>query len=246
MIEQLILAYSGNPRLLLLSAVTFACGYIQYVYSFRLVLREHKAPFPIWMHTLYLAHDATGALVFYMLARDHQWFWFFTLTSLALFVWTLFELFNLYMAIKVERQDIWGNVPGEPVTPAQAFWRIVGQVLLMLVLVNLLRVLMADEAMFKWFALSNIVMAIGPGILWQQRKSRDGTSIGLAWVIVFGTAWTFLPPGWGMFTTALPEVFDQRWFYFTGIAATVVAVRNLMMLRGFAPKVPTDGKANIW
>jgi hypothetical protein len=106
----------------LISTITFSFGYLQYIYSFRLVLREKKAPFPVWMHTLYLAHDTTAAIVFFLLARQHDWFWFFTLTAIALTIWTLFELFNL------------------------------------------LRVFMADEAMFKWFALTNVVMAVGPGL----------------------------------------------------------------------------------
>lgn len=46
---------------------------------------------------------------------------------------------------------------------------------------------MNDEVMFKWFAFTNIVMAVGPGYLWNERKSRKGSSIGLAIVIFIGT-----------------------------------------------------------
>lgn len=241
MIEDLIQAYSTNTRLLLISAVTFAFGYAQYLYSFRLVLKEHKAPFPLWMHTLYLAHDATACVVFYLLAREHGWFWFFTLTSIALAIWTLFELFCLYMAIKVEREEIWGRYQQGPVTVVQALSRVIAQTLFMLALVNLLRVLMADETMFKWFALTNVVMAVGPGLLWRQRQSRAGSSVGLAIVIVLGTLWTFLPPGFGMFTTALPY-FDQPLFYLVGFAASLCALNNLRMLLRFPSKTP----AAIW
>lgn len=245
MIQELIQAYSGNPRLLLISAITFAFGYLQYIYSFRLVLREKKAPFPIWMHTLYLAHDTTAAIVFFLLARQHEWFWFFILTSIALAIWTLFELFNLYMAIKVERQDIWGAYQASPVTVGQALWRILMQVLLMFALVNLLRAFMADETMFKWFALTNVVMAVGPGLLWYQRQSRAGSSVGLAIVILLGTVWTFLPPGFGMFTTAL-SYFHQPWFYLTGVVVSLIALGNLLMLLRFPAKTATAGKASIW
>lgn len=245
MVQDLIQAYSDNPRLLLLSAITFAFGYLQYIYSFRLVLREGKAPFPIWMHTLYLAHDTTAAVVFFCLARQHEWFWFFSLTAIALAIWTLFELFNLYMAIKVERQDIWGPYQAEPVTEGQALGRIVVQVLFMFALVNLLRVFMADEAMFKWFALTNVMMAIGPGLLWYQRQSRAGSSVGLAIVILLGTVWTFLPPGFGMFTTAL-SYFHQPWFYLTGVVVSLIALGNLLMLLRFPAKTATAGKATIW
>jgi hypothetical protein len=245
MTEELIRSYSTNPTLLLLSAFTFLIGYLEYIYSFRLVLREKSAPFPLWMHTLYLAHDSTAAVVFFLLARQHHYFWFFTLASIALLIWNGFECFNLYMAVKVERQEIWGKYDDAPVTARSAVARIAAQVLLMLAVVNIVRVFMDDTVMFKWFALTNIVMAVGPGPLWSERKSRRGSSIGLAIVILVGTVNTFLPPGYGMWTTATPY-FDQPWFYLTGAIVSGVALRNLVMLLKFAPKTPVGDKKVIW
>ena len=56
--DQLVNAYTfDNVSLLVVSAITFAFGFWEYIYSFRLVFREHTSPFPIWMHTFYIAHD---------------------------------------------------------------------------------------------------------------------------------------------------------------------------------------------
>ncbi|AVK49342.1 hypothetical protein AXY43_15790 [Clostridium sp. MF28] len=245
MISEIMNSYTNNTNLIIISAFTFLIGYVEYIYSFRLVIREKSAPYPIWMHTFYLAHDFTGSVVFFMLAKNNNWFWFFTTASVALLIWNCFELFNLYMAVKVERQEIWGKFYDSPVTVRQAILRIMGQVALMAVVVNLFRVFMNDEVMFKWFAFTNILIAVAPGYLWNERKSRKGSSIGLAIVIFIGTVNTFLPPEYGMWTTA-SKYFDQPWFYITGVIVSLYALRNVIMLLRFPIKEKNDGKKVIW
>lgn len=245
MLQEVMNAYSTNPALLYISALAFLIGYIEYIYSFLLVIREHKAPFPIYMHTFYLAHDFTGALVFGQLALEYDFFWFFTGASIALFIWNLFEIFNLYKAVTVERQEIWGDWYNEPVTKQQAIYHILTQVAVMIVVVNLFRVFMDDQVMFKWFAFTNILMAVAPGYLWRKRKSRDGASVGLAIVILVGTINTFLPPGYGMWTTA-STFFDQPWFYITGVVISGIAASNLVVLLQYPPKKSINGKRVIW
>jgi hypothetical protein len=245
MIPEFIAAYQTKPALWLISGVTFLIGYLEYVYSTRLILAEHKAPYPVWMHSFYFAHDVTGAVVFARLALAHRFFWVFTCTSVALLIWNVLEIFNLAMAVKYERQEIWGHAYVQPVTRRQAWLRIAGQTLLMLCLVNLLRVFMHDELMFKWFALTNVVIAVGPGFLWERRKTRHGSAIGLALVILIGTINTFLPPGLGMWTTAL-AYFNQFWFYALGIVACAYALRNLVLLLRLPPKQAVGGRRAIW
>src|SRR5690606_18153676 len=112
--------------------------------------------------------------------------------------------------------------------------------------VNLFRVFMNDEVMFKWFCFTNVLIAIAPGYLWAERRSRHGASVGLAIVIFIGTVNTFLPPGYGMWTTAL-SYFDQPWFYISGVVVSLVALRNVFLLLSFPPKVRQPGeKAPIW
>lgn len=245
MIQELMRSYTGNLPLLVISGIAFLIGYIEYIYSFRLVIRERSAPYPIWMHTFYFAHDFTGAVVFFRLAQQYDGFWFFAGAAIALLIWNCFEIFNIYMAVQVERQEIWGAYYDAPVTARQALLRVIGQILLMFAIVNALRIMMNDEVMFKLFLLTNVLMAFGPGYLWNQRRSRRGSSVGLSLVIFIGTVNTFLPPGWGMWTTAL-SYFDQPWFYAVGVTVSAFALRNVVLLLRYPPKVATDGRRPIW
>ncbi|MBU3217355.1 hypothetical protein LL033_25570 (plasmid) [Clostridium estertheticum] len=245
MVQEIIKAYTNNPSLVGISAFTFLIGYIEYIYSFALVIKEKSAPFPIWMHIFYFAHDTTGAVIFFLLAKNNHWFWFFTTASIALVIWSLFEVFNLYMAVKVERQDIWGKYYKEPVTVRQAIFRIIGQIMLMYCVVNLFRVFMNDVVMLKWFTFTNIIMATGPGYLWSERQTRKGTAVGLAITILIGTINTFLPAGFGMFTTA-STYFDKPWFYITGVVVVLFALKNVFLVLSFPPKISEVGKRVIW
>lgn len=116
----------------------------------------------------------------------------------------------------------------------------------MFAVVNLLRIFMADEVMFKWFALTNVIIAVAPGYLWAKRRSRNGASVGLAIVIFIGTVNTFLPSGYGMWTTAL-SYFDQTWFYVVGLIFSLFALRNVFMLLRMPPKEHKPGEPSpIW
>ncbi|WNG62773.1 hypothetical protein F0U59_24255 [Archangium gephyra] len=247
MLQEVMRAYQENTtRMLILSAISFAGGYGLYIYSFLLTIREKKAPFPFWMHVFYLSHDVTGAVVFARAAYQNQWFWFFSGTSIALLVWNCFEIFNIVMGIKHERQEIWGRYYASPVTVRQAVERTAWLIALMFAIVNIFRVFMQDEVMFKWFSLTNAIMAVFPGFLWNERRSRAGSSVGLAILIVLVSANTFLPPGFGMFTTASP-FFDQPWFYIAGVLCTAFSIRHLLMLLKYPPKEAVAGqKKPIW
>lgn len=247
MLQEVMRAYQENTtRMLIVSAISFAGGYGLYIYSFLLTIREKRAPFPYWMHVFYLSHDITGAVVFARAAAHNHGFWIFSGTAIALVVWNCFEIFNIVMGIKYERQEIWGRYYSSPVTVGQAIARTAWMVALMFAVVNILRVYMQDEIMFKWFSLTNAIMAVFPGYLWNQRQSRAGSSVGLAILIVFVSANTFLPPGFGMFTTASP-FFDQPWFYIAGVVCTAIAIRHLVMLLKYPPKEAVPGqKKPIW
>ena len=88
-------------------------------------------------------------------------------------------------------------------------------------------------------------MVVGPGYLWIERKSRKGSSIGLAIVIFIGTVNIFLPAGYGMWTTA-STYFNQPWFYITGVVISAYAFRNVIMPLKFPQKESKDGKKVIW
>lgn len=252
-LDDLLRAYDlGNPRIvqvLVVSAVAFGFGYGVYIYCILLLIRERRSPYPVWMHTFYLACDVTGTVFWFLLARQNDWFWFFAACSAAMLVWVFCEIWSLYMAVKHERQEVWGHLYEEPVTARQALGHIVAQTAMFVCVVNLTNYFMgglADVAMFKWYVWTNLLVAIGPASLWAARKSRHGTSVGLAIMVLLSIIATYLPPGWGMWTTA-SSYFSTPWFYVAGTVATCYAIYNLRLVTSFPPKPKTmDGRKTVW
>jgi hypothetical protein len=246
MFAQLASVFSlDNTTLLVVAAVTFGFGFWEYIYSFRLTKREGRSPFPVWMHTFYFAHDSTWAIVFLLAAPRYGWHWFFVGASLALFVWTMFEVFNIYKAVTAEREEIWSAYYPGGVSRCAAIGNVALQIAGFYAVVNVLRLFMGEGCFFQWAALTNIMMAVGPGILWQRRGSRRGASVGLAIVILLGTANTFLPSS--MFVMALPQYFDHPWYYIAGAIVTLLAARNLVLVARMPAKERVPGQRRpIW
>lgn len=246
MFEELLTVYTlDNVPLLIASAITFGFGFWEYIYSFRLVKREGSAPFPIWMHTFYFAHDSTWAVLFFIVAATHGWHWFATGAAIALVVWTLFEVYNFYHAIKDEREEIWSPYYGSNPPIKKCVINLVCQIIVFYGLVNVFIMFVGEGCFFQWAAITNMVMATLPGLLWQRRGSRKGNGMGIALVILGGTINTFLPCG--MFVSALPQYFDHPWFYLAGIVFTLVAIRNVVMVTRFPKKEAVPGeKRPIW
>jgi hypothetical protein len=236
-------------RMLIVSSVAFGFGYGVYIYCILLLLRERRSPYPVWMHTFYLACDVTGTVFWFLLAKQHAWFWFFTASSAAIFIWVLCELWSLYMAVQYERQEIWGRYYDRPVTPKQAVNRIAAQTAWFFCVVNLTNFFLgglSDAAMFKWYVWTNLIVAVGPTYLWAARKSRHGTSMGLAIMVLLSIIATYLPPGWGMWTTA-SSYFNTPWLYISGLVATGYALYNLFLVKNLPPKpAEINGRKTIW
>src|ERR1700758_1857501 len=90
------------------------------------------------MHTFYLAHDSSWAIIMLVAASRHDWNWFLTAAGLALFVWNFFEIYNIYKVLTVERQDVFGSVVKGEVTLGRAALFVVLQLAAMYTLVNIL------------------------------------------------------------------------------------------------------------
>jgi hypothetical protein len=211
MYSQLIAAFRlDNTPLLAVAALTFLFGYLEYVYSFALTFRERKAPYPIWMHTFYLAHDSSWAVIMFGAAASHQWNWFFIATACALAIWNIFEVINIYMAVTVERQDVFGDFYPGKVTLGNALVSVALQLAAFYCLVNILIGFMGIGSILQWFLFTNMLIAAVPGVLWMKRgrkdNSRAGASMGLAILILLATINTFLPSS--MWVQAMPEVFN--------------------------------------
>lgn len=240
-----------NPRFVLtlaIAALTFFFGYMEYIYSFKLVRREKSAPYPVWMHTFYFAHDSMGVIVFALAAKASGGFWFFTLASIALLIWNLFEVYNLYKCIYVERQEIWGHLYDGAVTVKEAWIRVITQIIMFVGVVNLFRVFMEDPLMFKWFIFTNVLIAIAPGFYWEKRKTQIGASYKLAIVILLGTINSFTPANMWVLTSNYFSFEQNPWFYLLGIVSICFAVRNILVLKRMPikPKKLADGTKTVW
>ncbi|HEY9545712.1 MAG TPA: hypothetical protein VIR56_06885 [Solimonas sp.] len=250
MYDQLIAAFRlDNTPLLAISALTFLFGYLEYVYSFALTFREKRAPYPVWMHTFYLAHDSTWALLMLKAAAAHDWNWFLTATGVALMIWNVFEIINIYLAVTIERQDVWGEFHRGEVSLGSALLSVVLQVAAFYCIVNILIGFMGAGSVLQWFLFTNMLIAAVPGVLWMKRGARDnsrtGASMGLAILILVATVNTFLPCS--MWVQAMPEVFDVPWFYASGVVFTAIAAFHLYTLAKLPPKPRQPGKRKpIW
>jgi hypothetical protein len=238
-LDDLLHNYSfDNPGIwgvLIASAVAFGFGYWTYIYAILIVIREKRSPYPNWMHTFYLACDATGTVFWFLMAREHDWFWFFSMSSVAMFIWVLCEIYCLYMAVKYERQETYGAHQDGPVTPKQATGKIVGEVIVFLTVVNLTNYFfggLADAAMFKWYVWTNLMVPLG--VAYYALRNRDGriSPVGLNVMILCATTATWLPAGLGMWTAA-SDYFNTAWFYIAGVVATGVAIHNVVQSRKF-------------
>ena len=238
-----------NIPLIIAAIVAFIFGYLEYVWSFKLIRRENKAPYPVWMHTFYWAHDSSWAVIMF-LAGMRTGYWFFWVVSIALLVWNLFEVYNLYKVITVERQEVFGDYVKGEVTQRKAIELIAIQLVAMYMLVNVLIGFMGEGSIMQWFLFTNLLIASAPGILWRKRgtqfNSSRGTSKGLAIIILLGTINTFLPNA-NMWVLSMPEVFSTPIFYLTGVVFIAIAVWNLIYVFRLPDKKPSADMPNpVW
>jgi len=239
----------GNWPLLVVAAFTSLLGYLEYVYSFALMWREHRSPFPIWMHTFYFAHDGSWTIIMLIAAASRGWYWFFVAVAISLLSFSAFEAYNVYKAITVERKEIWGDYYQGEVTVKQAVINVGMQLAAFLCVVNILIGFMGPGSILQWFLFTNMLMAAAPGVLWTKRGAREntriGTSMGLAIVVLVGTVNTFLPTS--MWVLAMPHTFNAPWYYITGVVFIAIAGFNLYNLARLPRKPRISGhRGPIW
>lgn len=246
-VDQVIYAFSPeNPvffaqAIALLLAMSF--GLLEYIWATRLALREHKTPFPVWMHAFMFAHDLTAGIVMLYFGITNDFFWYFMLQGGGMVVWSILEITNMRTAIKYETQETWGS----ETTKAQSTIYTIILAAFFLVIVNIMRYLMNDEAAQLWLPITNIVMAVGPGFILYHRRSREGSSVMLYIIILAGTIFNFLPQGLGCFTTALPWIWNQPIYFIVGAVTIAIAVYNLYYICKLPAKPKIEGeKKPIW
>nr|WP_092070195.1 hypothetical protein [Dendrosporobacter quercicolus]NSL48156.1 hypothetical protein [Dendrosporobacter quercicolus DSM 1736]SDM07447.1 hypothetical protein SAMN04488502_10283 [Dendrosporobacter quercicolus] len=220
--------FAEHPmQMLPLMVLAMGFGFVQYIFCFFMTMRDKKSPFPAYMHAFYLAHDFLFVTLF------HQWFVEykslpFQVVWLGMVAFNFFELHALYLEIKYDRQESFGKYYDGPVTVWQATKRLAVMVIVSFIILSTVRSFMNDKLMFCVFISTNVIMAIGPALLMQQRRKRVRGSAGLACFILLGTIATFLPEGLGMYTTADPEYFARPWFFILGATCTLIAILHLV------------------
>ena len=239
-LQDIINAFSfDNPHIvpmLIAFAIANTIGLLEYFWAVALNIKEHRTPFPAWMHTFFFGHDSTAAVVLLGLAfKTH--FWLFFVYGGGMLVWTVLEIINMRTVILYEAEEAFG--PGA--TKKDATIQLVLQALAMLAFVNIMRWLMGDVAMFSWLPMTNFVMAVGPGYILNKRQSRHGSSVFVYIMIVIGTIFNFMPAPIGMFTSALPQVYNQPIWFIIGIPCLIIACYNLYRILKLPPKTKDMG-----
>lgn len=244
--QDIIYAFTNDPAHMYPAAiVAIAVGYIYYVYAFLITVKEKTSPLPLWLHCFFLADDTTACVVFYKAAQTHAWFGFFVMFSAGMLVWNFFEIFCNGWDIKHKRQEIFGAYQTKPVTVKDATLKSVLIFLVSLAVVNLIRVFTYDEIMFFMFTICNILAVTIPPLTWAKNKSRKGASMGWAILMIFIAFTNFLPPVFGMWTTA-SSFFDKPW-YIAGVIMTAYSIGAAIMLSKFPKKeLLPNGKKPIW
>ncbi|MEE8716623.1 MAG: hypothetical protein SOI26_07830 [Coriobacteriales bacterium] len=237
----------GFPALAVASVIAFYLGYIEYVWSIRIVRREHRSPFPLWVHCFYFAHDTTAGVIWFCNAQATDWFWLWTIGSPAFFLWACIEIVNMYYAYKYERQEILGPLVHREVTLRDFMLYVICYVAMFYTVVNTVRIGLHDNTMWTWSVLTQTVMACAHTNLWRRRGERRGTSVKLAIYMVCSMALTYVP--FGMYALSFPEthVFNHPWYYLCGIVCTAIAIANLVYVAKLPPKERIEGeKRPIW
>ena len=247
-LEDIMYAFSfDNPKIvamLIAFAIANTIGLLEYFWAVAINIKEHLTPFPAWMHAFMFGHDATAAVVLLGLALKTH-FWLFFVYGGGMLVWTVLEIINMRTVIVYEAEEAFG--PGT--TRNEAILQTVFMSVLMLAFVNIMRWLMGDIAMFSWLPMTNFVMAVGPGYILNKRRSRKGSSVAIYIFVVCGTIFNFLPAPIGMFTSALPQVYNQPIWFIIGIPCIIISIYNLYRILKLPPKTLEDGnykKRPIW
>lgn len=225
--------------------ITFILGFLVYIYSFILVVREKSAPYPLELHTFYCAADFMGIWVFLCAWNQTDYFWFFLLGVIGEAVWVGFEIFCLYHAVTTERVALFGK----DATLGHAVRFAVAEIVLCFVSLNFLRVELGDVSMFKFWIFTQVLIVSVPGLFWSQRKTRIGTCWQLVIVLVLVSIMSFNP--WNMWALISPQYFGLEanpWYYVMGAVVFCFAIYDVYIYAKLPKKPDTlpGGKKPIW
>ncbi|MBT8339996.1 MAG: hypothetical protein HKP58_10390 [Desulfatitalea sp.] len=241
----IINAFTNNPERMFPAAfVAITVGYIYYVYSFLLIRRDKKSSIPLWLHVFFLADDTTACVIFFLAAMKYNWYWFYVMFSVGMFIWIFFELYCIRFALLNERQEIRGG--DKPVTMKQGIVYVIALYAVSMVVVNMIIVWTGDEVMMQMFTICNILAVTVPPLYWWRSKTREGACLGFALNNIFIAFTNFLPPGYGWWTTG-SSYFDHPMWYIAGVVLTLYTIGAFIMLKNKPPRATLAGqKKSLW
>lgn len=227
-IEQGMEIIANNQTMIVIAAfITYGFGFLQYGCSMYMQWKNKTCPFYFWMHAWYFGHDFTFAIICF-----NQWFnvvhwWLFDVLCIGCMVFMLIEAYSFYMAIKNERQEIWGKyVKDGEVTVKYAVIRGGLGYIMGIILFASLRALLSDPFCLFLMMSTNAILALNVHRRYDEYGECQHGSKFLAWFTLFGTCFTFAPSGIGFFATMVPPL--QSWiFTAVGIICILTSIRAI-------------------
>lgn len=227
-IDQVMRIVEDHKTLLVILAfTTFIFGFLQYITSMVMQIRNKQGPFSFWMHCWYFGHDLT----FVLLMR--QWFnlefWLFKVLWAGCVVFVLIELYSLFLTVKHERHEFWGKYyKNGKISVNKAWIRGIAGYAAGLLLFQVIRLGIGDPMCLVLMMSTNATLAIAIQFRSEEIRGKQPGAIALALFTLLGTILTFSPPNIGFFTTAVPAL-DHTWFYILGVFSVLCSVRYLVL-----------------
>ncbi|MGY4103630.1 hypothetical protein ACW2Q0_29315 [Nocardia sp. R16R-3T] len=218
-----------------LAFATYGFGFAQYLTSMYMQIRNKDCPFFFWQHAWYFGHDLTFVLLFSMwfFQVDH---WLFKLLWAGCVTFVAIEIYSLQLVVRNERQSVFGRYYTEPVSARTAWIRGIAAYSAGVILFMVIRAAIGDVMCLVLMMSTNATLAIATQFKLEETKVRQPGIIALAWFTLLGTILTFMPPGYGFFSTAVTAL-DAPWFYVLGALSTVCALRFVIL----AHRMPKQG-----
>ncbi|KAH7366976.1 hypothetical protein B0T11DRAFT_348144 [Plectosphaerella cucumerina] len=238
--------FDNTPVMVALTAVSIV-GFLQYIYTVRLLVREEQDPIPFWMQSFYLAHESTWVFLFAKAAPQYDYHWFLVSMAGALFVWGTLEVFCMGYTLKnpKTRASTFSALFGRDPTISSVLPYIIFFQLAMFALVWILVQFMGPGCFMLSGGLTNVLIIVGPTHTYLSRGSRNGLSLGFCLVNVACAVWSFAPFGLG--AVVLPELFNQPAVYAAGCILLGYSIWLTTLVAAYPPKTAKKGEAApIW
>ncbi len=213
-------------------------GYLIYTYAGRVAKEKHVSPYPLWIHCYMMSIDTIGVITFAYLAFTYNFYWFFCLQCVLLAIWLRMEFKSIQAGLnnRDELQQEFGALRKGSITRKEAIPYCIG-IYVVGFMLNAWGMSLfggfANMGIWIIYAFTNYVYAIFTWRFWDARAAQVGVrkynSVGLAAVLVFTMFISWCP--FISWYWVVSPFFHQPWFYLVGIAATAVAVYNLIRVR---------------